>query len=112
MYFSTLGGGNKNKVTGVGRPWDDADVYTWDGASCGRALDASAVASVPSKADIDGLTVNGTDYFVSFQATTTVGGVLFQDTDVAKFDGTRWTVEISTGLTPDSTQDVDAIHVP
>ena len=39
---STIGGGNGNPVEGVAGPYDDADIYTWDGAGCGRLFDASA----------------------------------------------------------------------
>lgn len=115
LYFSTRGGGNNNSVTGVGSPYDDADVYTWNGASCGRALDGSA-AGLPGNADIDGLTVQGGTYYISFNRNggTNVPGVgVVQDESVVSYDGTNWAMfRSNAGLSGTDSQDVDAIHVP
>jgi|GEM_PF-1360697 len=116
LYFSTRGGGNNNSVTGVSAPYDDADVYTWSGgAGCGRALDGSD-AGLPGNADIDGLTVQGTTYYISFDRNggTNVPGVgVVQDEAVVTYNGTTWSMyRANTGLNSTDSQDVDAIHVP
>ena len=53
LYFSTIGDGDSNPVNGVAAPYDDADIYAWDGVSCSRVFDASA-HGLPGVADIDG----------------------------------------------------------
>ncbi len=116
LYFSTRGGGNGNSVTGVSAPYDDADVYTWSGgASCGRALDGSATG-LPGNADIDGLTVQGGTYYISFDrnAGTNVPGIgVVQDESVVTYNGANWAMfRTNTGLSSTDSQDVDAIHVP
>jgi hypothetical protein len=118
LYFSTVGGGNANRPTGVtGRP-DDADVYTWTvgAASCGRALDGTA-AGLPGNADIDGLTVVGGTYYISFQrsAGTSVPGIAggpVQDESVVRYDGANWTrVFVGAGqLDGSNSQNVDALQ--
>lgn len=120
LYFSTRGGGNGNPVGGVTGPYDDADVYAWSGgtggsANCSRALDGSA-AGLPGNADIDGLTVIGGTYYISFDRNggTNVPGVgVVQDESVVSYDGANWAL-VFTGsgqLDGTNSQDVDAIHV-
>ena len=117
MYFSTAGGGANNSVAGVTGPTgDDADIYTWNqgATTCARAVDATADWGVPGSADVNGLTVIGSSFYVSFLTDTTVGGVVFQDTDIAVFDGTNWSLHFnggSQGLSANGSQDLDAIHV-
>ncbi|NEX18952.1 hypothetical protein G3480_01240 [Thiorhodococcus mannitoliphagus] len=120
LYFSTVGGGNSNSVGGVTGPYDDADVYTWSGeatgaANCARALDGSTVG-LPGNADIDGLTVVGGTYYMSFIASggTTVpplGAV--QDESVVSYDGSTWTLYFSGvgQLDSNNGQNLDAIQV-
>ncbi len=110
LYFSTLGNVN---VGGLGAA-DDADIYSWDGASFARVFDASA-NSLPNNADIDGLTVKGGTFYMSFLATSTnvTGFKAVADTEVVSFTGGVWADYFSgPGLTPGSGQDLDAIHVP
>lgn len=121
LYFSTAGGGNANAVGGATSPYDDADVYTWSGgtggtANCDRALDASAVG-LPGNADIDGLTVKGSTYYMSFLRSggTTVPGVgTVQDESVVSYDGSNWALYFSGAGDLDSAngQNLDAIQVP
>ncbi|MGB5455083.1 MAG: Ig-like domain-containing protein, partial [Gammaproteobacteria bacterium] len=61
LYFSTVGNVN---VGGLGAG-DDADIYSHDGTAYARVFDASA-NGLPGNADIDGLTVQGTTYYMSF----------------------------------------------
>jgi hypothetical protein len=139
LYFSTAGNvavdvpiGTPNSGTqgGGNAQWDDADVYSWSvGAGiCGRALDVmgSGVRNIlPGNADIDGLTVVGSTYYMSFNRNggTNVsyngGPGVVQDEAVVKLDTSSsrvnwtWTVEFDgTGLNTDNAQDVDAIHIP
>jgi FtsP/CotA-like multicopper oxidase with cupredoxin domain len=111
LYFSTSANG---AVEGAGGPYDDADVYVWDGASCSRIFDASA-NSLDDASDIDGLTVVDNDtLYVSFDADTTVpvlGAV--QDEDVVLYDAGAWSLYFdgtAQGLTTGG-QDLDAINV-
>jgi hypothetical protein len=124
LYFSTAG---NVAVTGVGgTQFDDADVYTWNGgASCGRALNARGQGQdigLPGNADIDGLTVSGTTYYMSFRrsgGTNVPGGVgTVQDESVVSYTGNggtgSWALIFSGAgqLDGSNAQNVDAIHVP
>lgn len=118
LYFSTAGGGNSNPVGGVAGPYDNADVYTYSGGgpnTCGRALDGSAVG-LPGNANIDGLTVQGGTYYMSFNrdAGTNVPGLgSVADTAVVSYSGGPWAVYFSgPDLTGGTGQDLDAVHVP
>ena len=121
LYFSTTGGGNNNPVGGVAAPYDDADVYTWNGgttgtANCGRALDANVDAGLPGNANVDGLTVRGGTYYLSFARNggtnvPTLGTV--QDEAVVSYDGTSWTLYFSgPGLDASNAQNVGAFDLP
>ncbi len=127
LYFSSVGGGNGNPVGGVAGPYDDADVYSWNGgttgtANCDRELNArngpSANIGLPGNADIDGLTVEGTTYHMSFNRNggTSVPGLgTVQDEAVVSYDSVTgiWSVFRANGeLGSTNSQDVDAIHVP
>ncbi len=111
LYFSTVGNAN---VGGLGAA-DDADVYSWDGTNFARVFDASA-NSLPGNADIDGLTVKGGTYYISFNRNggTNVPGLgTVQDEAVVSFDGTNWALYFSgAGLNTANGQDIDSVHVP
>lgn len=116
LYFSTIGNAS---VGGASGPYDDADVYTWNGgttgtANCSRALDASTVG-LPGNADIDGLTVSGTTYYISFQRSggTSVPGIgVVQDESVVRYDGANWSMAfVGAGqLDGSNSQNVDALQ--
>ena len=115
LYFSTFGNG---LVAGAAAPYDDADIYHWDGSACSRVFDASA-AGLPDNADIDGLSAYGTQGVCSFSAnggTILPGLGLVQDEDVVLLDpptGT-WTMffDGSThGFDASNAQDLDAIDI-
>jgi hypothetical protein len=117
IYFSTLGNTNP---PGVGGTADDADVYSWNGTSFARVLDVSA-EGVPTAvtANVDGLSVAGGVYYLSFAQDVTIGGVIYQDEDILRFTpgatpGTgTWSVYFDgtgQGLTAGG-QDIDAIQV-
>jgi hypothetical protein len=114
VHLSTIG---NTTMPGLGSP-DDADIYSWDGTSCARVFDASA-NGLPGNADIDGLTVKGGTYYMSFNRN---GGVsvpapvgTVQDEAVVAYDtaSPAWSLHFSgAGLELVDGQDVDALHVP
>jgi hypothetical protein len=119
LYFSIAGGGSRNPVGGVTGNSDDADIYRWNegDTSCSKVIDATANTGLglPGNADIDALTVNGTSYWISFRANTSVPGIgTVQDESVVNYDGSNWSMFFSgTGqLDASNSQNVDAIHVP
>lgn len=122
MYFSTIGGGRRNPVAGVAGPYDDADVYQWDGTACSRVLDARGGAGslgLPGNADIDGLAVKNGVYYMSFNRNggTTVPGLgVVQDESVVSYDPATntWSLYYSGlgSLDAANAQDIDAIDVP
>ena len=56
----------------------------------------------------------GSELAMSFDTTGQVGGVVFADEDVLRFDGTNWVVEFdgSTANSDWATADLDAVMVP
>ncbi|MBI5445816.1 MAG: hypothetical protein HY900_31945, partial [Deltaproteobacteria bacterium] len=63
LYFSTLGNA---AVPGVAGPYDDADIYAWDGTAFSRVFRASA-AGLPADANVDALKVVDADtFYLSF----------------------------------------------
>ncbi|MCV2393294.1 IPT/TIG domain-containing protein [Actinotalea sp. M2MS4P-6] len=115
LYFSTLGNANPPGVTGAA---DDADIYSWNGSTFARVIDASAAPySLPNAANVDGyVRVDATTGYFSFSASTTTVGALgaVQDEDVLLFSGGAWSVFFdgtAHGLTADA-QDLDAFDVP
>ncbi|MEJ2747695.1 MAG: hypothetical protein P8183_07265, partial [Anaerolineae bacterium] len=117
MYFSTVGGGSNGSIPGVAAPYDDGDIYAWDGTNFSRVWDARD-NGLPGNADIDALTfVDPTHFFVSFaRATTNVPGLgAVPDVSVLFNDAGNWSVYFdgtSHGLAAGSAQDLDAISLP
>jgi FtsP/CotA-like multicopper oxidase with cupredoxin domain len=112
LFFSTLG---NTAPPGVGGAADDADIYSWNGSTYARAWDASA-NGLPAAANVDGYDrVDGTHFYLSLAADTTVTGVgLVQDEDVVYVDGPVRSVYFdgtAHGLT-NANHDVDAFDVP
>ena len=115
LYFSTVGNTNP---PGVGGTADDADIYSWNGTTYSRVIDASAAPySLPGNANVDGyVRIDATHGYFSFSGATTTVPVLgaVQDEDVVRYDAGTWSVHFDgtgQGLTAD-TQDVDAFDVP
>jgi hypothetical protein len=111
LYFSTVGNTNPPTVKGTA---DDADVYSWDGASYARVWDASAHGLV-SSANVDGLVRADSGHFLlSFSNDTTVPGLgAVQDEDVVDDRADVWTTYFdgtAHGLTS-SALDIDAFDV-
>ena len=117
LYFSTLG---DSTVPGVAGPYDDADIYAWDGTSFTRVFDGS-VAGLAGGADIDALqVVDGDTFYMSFAANggTTVpglGALAVQDEDVVLYDAGVWSLYFDgsdVGLDPGNNgEDVDAFDI-
>ena len=116
LYFSTAGGLAVPDVTG---PYDDADIYSWDGASFALVFDGSA-AGLAGGADIDALVVVDSDtYYMSFTANggtsvPTLGAV--QDEDVVMYDAGTWSLyfdgsDAGVDLDDSNGEDVDAFEI-
>lgn len=114
LYFSTAG---NTAVPGAGGIADDADIYSWDGTSFARVLDAT-VAGLPAGANVDGLKVVGNQIYLSFNnnggvAVPGVGTV--QDEDIAVYNTSTSTWSLffdgsAAGLTTGD-EDVDAFDI-
>jgi chitodextrinase len=112
LYFSTTGDTNPPGVSGTA---DNADVYSWNGTAFARVLDVSAIG-IPTTASVDGLSVSGGKYYLSFAADVVIGGVTYQDEDILLYDSdtTTWSLYFdgtAPGLTANN-QDIDAVDIP
>ena len=118
LYFSTAG---STAVPGVAGPYDNADVYSWDGTGFARVFDAAGTGSagLPGGADVDALVVADSDtFFLSFAANggTTVPGITgaVQDEDVVRYDAGTWSLYFDgsdVGLGDSNAEDVDAFEL-
>ena len=126
LYFSTFGSGT---VLGAGGPYDDADVYVWDGALFSRVFNARTGGAnlLPSNADIDGLAYDplagpvGGLYYISFNRNggTNVPGVgVVQDEDVVTYnpEDNEWQlyfagVDVCDGMDATNGHDIDALDI-
>lgn len=112
IYFSTE---TDSVIPGVAAPYDDADIYLWNGATFGRVFSATA-AGLPASADIDALKVAGGVYYMSFAGGTTVPGLgaVGGSTIVAYDSGsTTWSVFFDgsdVDLT-DTAEDIDSFDI-
>ncbi len=114
LFFSTLGNTNPPGVSGTA---DDADIYSWNGSAFTRVLDVSAIG-VPAAgtANVDGLSVRGGIYYLSFTTDVTILGVTYQDEDILAYNPATntWSLHFdgtALGLTANN-HDIDALHVP
>jgi len=116
LYFSTLGSANPPGVVGTA---DDADIYSWNGTTYSRVIDASAMPyGLPAAANVDGFVrVDATHFYLSFSATSTTVPVLgtVQDEDVLYYNAGTWSVYFdgtAHGLGSSGNLDVDAFDLP
>ncbi len=118
LYFST---DNTAVPTGAGGSGDDADIYSWNGTSFTRVIDASARGW--SRNNVDGLVFVDVDHvYLSYSdSTTNVPGIgNIQDEDVVYYGLGSWSVYFdgtSKGLTSNNNNtagnlDVDAFDIP
>ncbi len=94
----------------------DEDLVAWNGTSFGLLLDGSA-AGIAAALDIDSAQdVGGGQFLVSFDTSGQVGGVVFDDEDILRFDSLNfsWSLEIDHSATSSSwaAADLDAFMVP
>ncbi|MBW8307099.1 MAG: putative Ig domain-containing protein [Thiobacillus sp.] len=112
LYFSTA---TNIAVPGVSGTADNADVYSWDGTSFVRVLDATA-EGLPGGANVDGLKVVGSQIYLSFNGGVAVPGLgTVQDEDIVVYDTGSGTWSLffdgtALGLTTDN-EDVDAFDI-
>ena len=115
LYFSTSGNVNPPGVTGTA---DNADIYSWNGTTFSRMIDASGPGSLglPGGANVIGFVpVDATRFYMSFSgANTNVPGLgNVQDEDVVYYDNGVWSVYFdgtAQGLTAGG-QDLDAVSI-
>ncbi|WP_421741691.1 S8 family serine peptidase [Cellulomonas sp.] len=113
LYFSTLGNTNP---PGVGGTADDADIYSWNGTTYTRVIDATTLG-LPATTNVDGyVRRDATHYLLSFSTPTTTVPTLgtTQDEDILLNTTGTWSVYFdgtTHGLTTD-TLDIDAFDTP
>lgn len=99
---------------GAGLVAADEDLVRWNGSLFTIVFDGSA-EGIDSALDVDAAQdLGGGHFLMSFDTTGQVGGVVFADEDVLRFDGTTWTLEFdgSTANTAWVAADLDAVMVP
>jgi hypothetical protein len=92
----------------------DEDLVVWDGSSFSLRFDGSA-EGLDAALDIDAAQdLGGGVLAMSFDTTGEVGGTVFDDEDVLRFDGTAWTIEFdgSAANSNWAAADLDAVMVP
>jgi len=111
LYFSTAANA---VIPGVAGPYDDADIYSWNGSAFSRLFDASA-AGLPGNAGVDALVViDANNIMMSFNANggTFVPGLgLVDDEDVVLYSSDVWSWVFDgsdVGLSDAPGEDVDA----
>ena len=123
LYFSTA---DDTTVPTVATPYDNADIYSWNGGgSFSRIFDGSA-AGLGGGANIDALVVVDSDtFYMSFSGVvTSVPGIalpfpdlgVVQDEDIVKYDAGTWSLyfdgsDVGLGPSVISTEDVDAFEI-
>jgi hypothetical protein len=92
----------------------DEDLVRWNGSSFSLVFDGSA-EGIDSALDVDAAQdLGGGVLAMSFDTTGQVGGIVFDDEDVLRFDGTSWTLEFdASAANPNwAAADLDAVMVP
>lgn len=92
----------------------DEDLVSWNGSTIRRILDGSA-SGIDSALDIDALQyLGGSRFLVSFDTSGEVGGVVFDDEDVLRRDGSTWSMEFDASAANSAwaAADLDAVVVP
>lgn len=91
LYFSTA---INATVPGVASPYDDADIYSWNGSTFARLFDASAVG-IASAADVDAVAVSGNLIYMSFRDPVSVPVLgTIEDMDIVVYNTSTasWTM--------------------
>ncbi|MEM7479665.1 MAG: hypothetical protein AAF481_00705 [Acidobacteriota bacterium] len=74
-----------------GLPVGPADIVSWDGTSYGIAFDAAA-AGLPAGLDVDALSFDADDIFLSFQTHADLPGGPYADDDLVRWDGASFSL--------------------
>jgi hypothetical protein len=107
LYFSTGGSG---AIPGVSAPYDDADIYGWDGTDFCRLFDAT-LSGAPDDARTRALNVpgDGSIYLTLQPALTLPGAGMVTSEDIVRFADGAWSLAFDgddVGL--DDTDGIDA----
>ncbi len=100
--------------TNLGFIVDDEDVVRWDGSFYTLAFDGSAAGLDPA-VDTDAVQMLGPNtLLLSFDITGAVGGIVFRDEDVMRFEDGVWSLEYQAAASEPSwiAADLDAMTVP
>jgi hypothetical protein len=92
----------------------DEDLVRWNGSSFSLAFDGST-EGLDTSLDIDAAQdLGGGAFLMSFDTTGEIAGLVFDDDDVVRFDGTNWTIEFDGSATNSNwaAADLDAVMVP
>ncbi len=92
----------------------DEDLVRWDGAAFSIVFDGSA-QGIDSALDVDAAQdLGGGAFLMSFDTTGQIAGVIFDDEDVLRFDGTNWSLEFDASQANSAwaAADLDAVMVP
>jgi hypothetical protein len=92
----------------------DEDLVAWDGSTFSLLLDGST-AGIETALDIDAAQdLGGGAFMISFDTTGQIAGLVFDDEDVLRFDGTTWSMEFDASAASSAwaAADLDAVMVP
>jgi len=87
-----------------------ADIIRFNTRNYSIEFSADA-AGIPAGVNIDALTLSGSDLVMSFDVTTELAGNVYQDEDLVRYDGVKFTMFLqgaSAGIGP--RLDVDSVH--
>lgn len=90
------------------------DLVRWDGVGFLLVFDGST-QGLESHMDIDAAQdLGGGSFLMSFDTTSVIGGVVFDDEDIVRFDGSLWTMEFDASSSDGAwgAADLDALFVP
>jgi len=93
---------------------EDEDLVRWNGSGFSLVFDGS-VEGLDRSLDVDAAQdLGGGAFLVSFDTTGLVGGVVFQDEDVLRFEGGTWSLEYDASSvdTDWEAADLDGLLVP
>ncbi len=99
---------------GAGLVVADEDLVGWDGSVFSLVFDGSA-EGLDSALDVDAAhDAGGGALLLSFDTTGQVGGIVFDDEDLVRFDGSSWSLEFDASAADSdwASADLDAVLVP
>jgi len=92
----------------------DEDLVRWDGSAFALVFDGSD-EGLDASLDVDAAQDLGAGaLLMSFDTTGEIGGIVFQDEDVMRFDGSGWSLEFDASVADAdwASADLDAVLVP